>query len=83
MMRGGVASVSMRKCDELQKRCRKAPTLLPNIRDLMEGEIKLATRLYVIARGDSQVGSEPSMQCFCLPHDIRERIVSCRHMPQK
>jgi len=48
------------------------------LRALIEKEMDIARRYYAIARADSRVGFEASMQYFTLPHDVREKMLGLR-----
>ncbi|MCX6620840.1 MAG: hypothetical protein NTY38_07125, partial [Acidobacteria bacterium] len=49
------------------------------LRLLLEDEIRIATRFLALCEADSLIGFEASLQYFCLPLDIREKIAACRY----
>ncbi|HRU07278.1 MAG TPA: hypothetical protein P5137_16050, partial [Candidatus Brocadiia bacterium] len=55
-----------------------SPDARRELRKLIEKEIDIAQRYYLIARADSRVGFEASMQYFTLPHDVQEKLLSLR-----
>ncbi len=48
------------------------------LRQILESEIGLAKRLFMLTRDDSRIGFEPSCQYFYLPLDLVEKVVNCR-----
>lgn len=52
--------------------------LREEIQGLLESEIALASRLFVLSCEDSRIGFEPSCQYFYLPLDLVEKVVNCR-----
>lgn len=52
--------------------------LREEMRNLLQSEIALARRLFVLANEDSRLGFEPANHYFYLPSDLAEKIINCR-----
>jgi hypothetical protein len=48
------------------------------LRRVLESELALARRLYVLQRADSRLGFEASNQYYYVPVDLMEKVVNCR-----
>jgi hypothetical protein len=54
-----------------------------NIRELLESEINLSRRLFVLTGQDSRIGYEPSCQYFYLRSDLVEKVINCRWLMER
>ena len=50
------------------------------VRELLENEIELAKKLYLLQSVDSRIGFEASNHYFYVPDDLREKVLNCRYL---
>jgi hypothetical protein len=55
-------------------------SLLEEMRQAALDEIRVARRLFTLAREDSRIGFEASNQYYYVPIDLVEKVINCRYI---
>lgn len=56
------------------------PAPVAKMKEILQSEIEIAKRLFVLSRQDSNIGYEASNQYYYLPVDLMEKVVNCQYI---